>query len=103
MSKIDNLEQGVRLGLAGNYGKATSELTLAAEQQPSSADVLVNLGVALHKSGDDDRALASYDGALKLSPKHAEAHYFRANILYARKLIPAGIAEYKLAIGLQLK
>jgi tetratricopeptide (TPR) repeat protein len=44
--------------------------------------------------------LGSYDTALKLSPQHAEAYYFRANLFYVHQQMPEAIAGYTTAIGL---
>jgi tetratricopeptide (TPR) repeat protein len=96
----DHYAQGVKLGLSRKYQPAISELSLALEEHSDSAEIHVSLGIALHKIGKDDRALASYESALKISPKYAEAHYFRANIHYPRN-VPQGIAGYTRAIGLQ--
>ena len=51
--------------------------------------------------GEDDRALSCYEAALKIDPKLAEAHYFRANIFYSRGNVRAAIAGYTTAIGLK--
>jgi tetratricopeptide (TPR) repeat protein len=51
--------------------------------------------------GDDDRALSCYEDVLKLAPDDAEAHYFRANVLYAHGNVREAIAGYTIAIGLK--
>ncbi|HEX9332957.1 MAG TPA: tetratricopeptide repeat protein, partial [Anaerolineales bacterium] len=62
-----------------------------------------SLGVAFHRLGEDDRALSCYEAALKIDPNYAEAHYFRASILYSRGNVREAIAEYTIAIGLKPK
>ncbi len=93
--------QGVKLGLNGKYREAVSELSQAVEQNSNFVVAYVSWGVALHRLGNDDHALSSYDRALNVDAKHGEAHYFRANIFYPQKNVPQGIAGYTIAIGLQ--
>jgi tetratricopeptide (TPR) repeat protein len=93
--------QGIELGLNGKYREAADALSKAVEAEPKNVAARVSLGVAFHRLGEDDRALASYETALKLEPIYAEAHYFRANILYNRGDVRAAIAGYTMALGLQ--
>jgi tetratricopeptide (TPR) repeat protein len=59
------------------------------------------LGVAFHRLSEDERALSCYEAALRIDPIYAEAHYFRANILYSQGNVHEAIAGYRIAIGLQ--
>jgi tetratricopeptide (TPR) repeat protein len=93
--------QGVKLGLSEKYAEAVAELSKAVEENPESIVVRTSLGVALHRSGQDDRALACYEAALKIDPRYAEAHYFRANILYGQGNVSEALAGYTLALGLK--
>jgi tetratricopeptide (TPR) repeat protein len=95
-----HFEQGVRLGLNGEYAQAREELSNAVQQDPDHIAARTSLGVAYHRLGDDDRALSCYESALKRDPKYAEAHYFRANVLYGQGEVREAIAEYTTAIGL---
>jgi tetratricopeptide (TPR) repeat protein len=93
--------KGINLGLRGNYREAIDELSQAVEEEPSLTVAHTSLGVAYHRLGEDDRALACYETALKIDPIHAEAHYFRANILYSHGNVREAIAGYMVAIGLK--
>jgi tetratricopeptide (TPR) repeat protein len=95
-----NFAKGIQLGLAGQYHEAIEKLSKAVEEDHRHVIAYTSLGVAFHKSGDDDRALACYDSALKIDLKNAEAHYFRANILYSQGNAREAIAEYTTAMGL---
>lgn len=55
---------------AGDYQAAAS--TLEGLNTPNA---LYNRGNALAKAGDTEAAMASYEAALKLDPKHADARY----------------------------
>lgn len=92
--------QGIQLGLAGKYFDGIAELTQFVEKNPDHVLAQTSLGVAFHRLGEDDRALACYETALRIDPIHAEAHYFRANILYERRNIREAIAGYTVALGL---
>ncbi len=93
--------RGLELGLDGKYQEAVDELSKAVDAEPGHMAARTSLGVAFHRLGDDDRALSCYEAVLKIDPKHADAHYFRANILYSRGNVREAISEYTTAIGLQ--
>jgi len=84
--KGTNFKRGVKLGVRGKYIEAIAELSQAVEQDPNFVAGHVSLGVVFHRLENDDDALASYDRALGVDSKHAEAHYFRANIFYPKKI-----------------
>jgi tetratricopeptide (TPR) repeat protein len=96
-----HVEQGIQLGLRGEYPEAIEELFKAVEADPDDVVARTSLGVAFHFVGEDDRALACYEAALKIDPIYAEAHYFRANILYHYGDVREAVAGYTVAIGLQ--
>jgi tetratricopeptide (TPR) repeat protein len=93
--------QGIHLGLSGKYREAVDELSQAVEEDPDDVIAHTSLGVAFHRLGEEDRALACYEAALKIDPNSAETHYFRANILYAHGNVREAIAGYTRAIGLK--
>jgi tetratricopeptide (TPR) repeat protein len=93
--------QGIKLGLTGKYQEAIHELSKAVEENPDDVVAHTSLGVAFHKLGENDRALSCYEAALRIDPIWAEAHYFRANILYSHGNVREAIAGYTIAIGLK--
>ena len=93
--------QGLELGLSEKYREAIGELSKAVIENPRHVAAQISLGVAFHRVGEDDRALACYEAALKLDPKSAEAHYFRANILFNKGNVREAIEGYTTAIGLK--
>jgi tetratricopeptide (TPR) repeat protein len=95
-----HLTRALRFAADGNYDGARDELSRAIVENPEDVTAQTRLGVAFHKLGDDERALSCYETALRIDPKYADAHYFRANILYQRGNIREAIAGYTIAIGL---
>ncbi len=94
-------QQGGETDQGEGWEGAVDEWIEVVQQNPQAAQGYVSLGVALRRSGDELSALASYDKALELDPKNAEALYFQANIYYSRGEMPEAIAGYTRAIGLQ--
>ncbi|HET6594017.1 MAG TPA: tetratricopeptide repeat protein [Anaerolineales bacterium] len=92
--------RGIELGLSGKYREAIAELSKAVEEDPNLVFARTSLGVAFHRLGDEDRALSCYEAALRIDPIYAEAHYFRANILYKQGEVHEAIAGYTVAVGL---
>jgi tetratricopeptide (TPR) repeat protein len=93
--------QGLEFGLSGGYQEAIGELSKAVQEDPDHVVAHTSLGVAFHRLGEDDRGLSCYEAALRIDPIYAEAHYFRANILYSHGNIREAIAGYTIAIGLK--
>jgi tetratricopeptide (TPR) repeat protein len=93
--------QGVKLALSEKYREAIEELSKAVEEEPNHVIAQTSLGVVFHRLGEDEPAFSCYEAALQLDPKSAEAHYFRANILYQQGNIREALTEYTIAIGLQ--
>ena len=96
-------ELGITLGLAGNYDQAVTELKTVAESNYDNDDVYVSLGVAYSKRGLGNNALECFEKVIDRNPNHAEAHYFRGNILFMRKMIPQSVEAYSEAIKLDPK
>jgi tetratricopeptide (TPR) repeat protein len=97
----EHFSQGLVLGLSGRHHEAINELSKAVEGDPNHVVAHTSLGVAFHRLGEEDRALLCYEAALKINPGYAEAHYFRANILYSQGNAREAITEYTIAIGLE--
>jgi tetratricopeptide (TPR) repeat protein len=98
---VSHFAQGVELGLSGKYYEAIDELTKAVQEDPNHVIAHTSLGVAFHRVGKDDHALACYETVLKIDHNSADAHYFRSNILYSRGNIREGMEGYATAIGLE--
>jgi tetratricopeptide (TPR) repeat protein len=98
---FSHFSQGVEHGLSGKYEEAVGELTQSVQGNPRHIPAQTSLGVAFHRLGQEDRALSCYEAALKIDPRSAEAHYFRANILYGRGNVREAITEYTTAVGLK--
>lgn len=96
-----HVSRGLELGLSGKYHEAVAELSKAIEEDPDHVLAQTSLGVAFHRLGEDDRALSCYEAALRIDPIYAEAHYFRANILYKRGKVQEAVAGYAVAVGLK--
>lgn len=93
--------RGIELGLIGEYPEAIDELSKAVEEESEHVAAHTSLGVAFQRLEQDDQALTCYETALKIDPIYAEAHYFRANILYTHGDVREAIAGYTIAVGLQ--
>lgn len=98
---VSHFSLGVELGLRGKYEEAIEEFSQAVKEDPDHVVAQTSLGVAFHRLGEDDRALSCYEATLRIDPTYAEAHYFRANILYSQENIREAIAGYTIAIGLE--
>ena len=93
--------RGIELGLSGKYHEAIAELSRVIEEDPDHVVAYTSLGVAFHRLEQEDRALSCYEAALRIDPIDAEAHYFRANILYRQRSVREAIAGYTVAVGLR--
>ncbi|MBR0777503.1 tetratricopeptide repeat protein [Bradyrhizobium diazoefficiens] len=62
-----------------------------------------NRGFAWHNKGDDDRALADYNQAIRLNPAYGPPHDNRGNIYLVRGDPDRALAEYNEAIRLDPK
>jgi tetratricopeptide (TPR) repeat protein len=69
---------GVILAKQAQYGEAIHEFEAADALEPGTFEILHNLGHAYLESGDNEKALAILDRALKLSPDSVETLYFMA-------------------------
>lgn len=80
----------------GHAGPAVALLRRAAALQPT-ADMLVDLGLALGLTGDRDGAIAAERRAITLDPDHAQAHYNLACDLQAGNALAEAIGHYRQA------
>ncbi|HJT19345.1 MAG TPA: tetratricopeptide repeat protein, partial [Nitrospira sp.] len=79
--------------------EALEYLAAAIERQPSAL-YCFNLGVISQKAGRWEQAIAAYEKALALNPRHAEAHMNLGNVLRDRGRPQEAIESYRRAEAL---
>jgi tetratricopeptide (TPR) repeat protein len=77
------------------YGKPISRERLASAYN--------NRGTAFEKKGQYDRAIANFDTAISLNPKHTNAYFNRGNAYEEKGQYDRAIANYDTAISLNPK
>jgi Tfp pilus assembly protein PilF len=78
---------------------AVEYLAAAIERQPSPL-YCFNLGVISQKAGRWEQAIAAYEKALALNPRHADAHMNLGNVLRDRGRLQEAIESYRRAEAL---
>ncbi|ANP47550.1 hypothetical protein ATE48_17390 [Candidatus Viadribacter manganicus] len=81
-------------------GGCTAIIQSGQETQTDLAIALINRGNVYAAQGDNARAIADYDKAIRLNPKDADAFYNRGNAHSAQGDNARAIADYDQAIGL---
>jgi Flp pilus assembly protein TadD len=71
-----NWLEGKKAVEAQDWKKAADLLGKAATAEPENADIQNWLGFSQRKLGNMDAAFAAYDQALKLNPRHKQAHEY---------------------------
>ena len=84
---------------AGHPAPAAGLLRRAAAIRPT-ADLLVDLGLALGLAGDRDGAITAERRAIALDPRHAQAHYNLACDLQAGNRVVDALEHYRQATRL---
>jgi len=77
-------DNAVRLLEAQQYEQGIALLLKVTQKAPNAAAAYVDLGIAYSKSGDLDKALASFKRAVELEPRQLVA-YNELGIVYRRK------------------
>lgn len=67
-----------------------------AKSHPNSADVFNLTGYAQRRSGAFDSSLVSYQRALKLDPKHLEAHVYLGELYIQTGKLEKAVAQSKI-------
>jgi predicted Zn-dependent protease len=75
------LFQGIARRLRGNAASAIEVLTLLSASSPDAPLVHLQLGLALHETGQNDRAIGSLHRAVKVKPDFGDAWLALADIL----------------------
>jgi Tfp pilus assembly protein PilF len=70
---------------AGNYAEATTTFTSLTKEKPGNAWGHYMLGLSASKSGDTKTAMAAFDEALRLDPKHVKSLINSARLLIDQK------------------
>lgn len=78
-------------------GRATQSGKLSDDD---AARAFNDQGMAYSAKGDEDRAIASFDQAIKLRPDYSEAYFDRAMAYEAKDAFEPAIADYSKAIDL---
>ena len=78
------------------WDKALNALRPLAKSHPNSADVFNLIGYSQRKSGQFDVALQSYQRALKLDPKHLDAHVYLGELYIQTKKFEKAVAQSKI-------
>jgi len=101
----DDLQACYRANDNGDYDKAIALCTSAVESGDLSsndqAHALNDRGNAYNTQGDFDRAIASYDDAIRLAPDYPEAYYDRATAYDGKGDYDRAILDYGREIALQ--
>ncbi len=96
----------IRLGnslLTKDPAAALRAFTQALDIDPRSAHLFNNRGLAFHRLGEHDKALADFNAALRLDPRFAVAYHNRGVAHYARGDLDRAIADYDEALCLDDK
>ena len=95
-AKAHELYQG------GEYDKALNLYRDALIDRPEAPELHFNVGDALFKSGDYEKALQEFEQALKLpgDRARAQAHYNIGNTLFQQQDYEKAIEAYKQALQL---
>src|SRR4051794_38173142 len=83
-SADSSLKEARQRWLHGNYEEARSLYEDLAKNAATRDEAAVGLSHTWQSQGEYDKALAVVDDALKASPKNADLHARRAELLYQR-------------------
>ena len=86
--------------LSRRYPQAIELMSKAVEFDDSNPQYFCNLGEALRRGQNPDRAIENFEKALALKPEYLLAHLGMANVLRDLGRRPEAIARYRLALAL---
>jgi tetratricopeptide (TPR) repeat protein len=84
---------------AGGLAEAVSQLEIARNLQPDSAEVWNNLGLMLYRARRLPEALDAYSAAIRLQPDYALAHYNLGVTWLDTGQPEKAVAEFEQALG----
>ena len=84
-SKPVTFKDGEAAYHAGKYAEATTMFTRLTEEKPGNAWGHFMLGLSASKTGDTKTAMAAFDEALRLDPKHVKSLINSARLLIDQK------------------
>jgi Flp pilus assembly protein TadD len=99
-SAAQYLEEGQKLGQAGDFRGAEAAFRKAIQLDPNNAQAHNNLGFALFEQGKVEEAIAEYRHALRINPNDAMAHNNLGAALFTQGKVEEAIAELKQARNL---
>jgi predicted O-linked N-acetylglucosamine transferase (SPINDLY family) len=85
----------------GRARDALPYLERAIAGRPRDPDAHYALGVALHESGQLDRAIAAFEATVRFGPRHADGWLNLGSMLRAARRIPEAVAAYRKAIAVR--
>lgn len=92
--------RGQRFSLEERIDGCAATIKSGHYQGKELARIYVNSGMAWHDRGDNDRAIADYDQAIKLDPINAKAYDNRGNARKAKGQSDLAVADFDQAIKL---
>ena len=82
--RLDYLNEGLALERHGDFEGALTSYRLAFRDNPTDSRILLNMAIALTKTGQPDEAIRHYRRALELDEGLVGAHYGVAFLLLKR-------------------
>lgn len=95
------LEQGSKLIQQGKYSAAVRKLRIATSKRPQDALAWNHLGLAYHKLGETNQALAAYQKAVKLDSNLAAVYYNLGALYFEQSNYPEAIRALGTYVRLQ--
>lgn len=92
------MERGFAALMTDNYDAAATQFEKAIESNPEDPVALATLGRVREFQQREREAMAFYDQALTLDPKHAHANYFKGSLLERQGDIQGAVRFYNAAI-----
>ncbi len=92
------MERGFAALMMENYDAAATQLEKAIESNPEDPVALATLGRVREYQHREREAMALYDQALTVAPRHAHANYFKGSLLERQGNMRGAVQFYNAAI-----